>query len=312
MPQPTLVTGAAGFAGSHLVDHLAATGTEVVAWHRPDGARPGEVDGVRWQAVDLLNGRAVREAVRAAAPRYVYHCAGAAHVGQAWEFMARTLEVNVLGTHHLIEAVRDAAPAARVLNISSAQVYEPSTEPLSEDHPLRPATPYGLSKLAQELIGGADGHPPVCIARAFNHFGPRQNPSFSTSGFARRIAEIEAGLVPPEVPVGNLDPLRDLTDVRDTVRAYKVILERGVPGRPYNVCSGRVTTVRELLAMMLVRARVQIRVIRDPGRYRPADQPVVHGDPSRIRAELGWEPVIPLEQTIDELLDFWRERTRAS
>jgi GDP-4-dehydro-6-deoxy-D-mannose reductase len=313
MSEPTLVTGAAGFAGSHLVDHLAATGTDIVAWHRPDGSRPRAVDGIRWEAVDLLDGRAVREAIRAVAPRHVYHCAGAAHVGQAWEFMARTLEVNVLGTHHLIEAVRDAAPNARVLNISSAQVYEPSSQPLPEDHPLRPASPYGLSKLAQELVGAAANEsPPVCIARAFNHFGPRQSPSFSTSGFARRIAEIEAGLVPPEIPVGNLEPLRDLTDVRDTVRAYKLILEHGVPGRPYNVCSGRVTTVRELLGMMLVRARVPIRVIQDPSRYRPADQPVVHGDPSRIRTELGWQAAIPLEQTIDELLDFWRERTRAA
>jgi GDP-4-dehydro-6-deoxy-D-mannose reductase len=313
MPRPTLVTGAAGFAGSHLLDLLALQGEDTIAWHRPGGSGPRAVDGVRWQAVDLRDQASVRAAIQSLQPGRVYHCAGAAHVGEAWDSVTRSLGMNVLGTHHLVEAVRDAVPDARVLNISSALVYAPSSHPLAEHHPLRPASPYGLTKLAQELVGeGNAGRPPVCVSRPFNHFGPRQDPSFATSGFARRIAEIEAGRAAPEIPVGNLDPLRDVTDVRDTVRAYQLILERGVPGRAYNVCRGQVIAVRELLALMLMRARVPIRIVQDPSRYRPNDLPIVHGDPTRIREELGWTPVIPLEQTIDELLDFWRERARSA
>jgi GDP-4-dehydro-6-deoxy-D-mannose reductase len=310
MSRPTLVTGAAGFAGSHMLDLLAGQSAEVVAWHRPGGAAPSLRDSVRWQAVDVLDRASVREAIRGLQPRAVYHCAGAAHVGQAWNAATTTLATNVRGTHHVIEALRDFAPDAHLLNPSSALVYAPSTEPLDEQHPLLPASPYGLSKLAQELVGrgNADG-PFVHLARPFNHFGPRQDPSFAGSGFARTIALIEAGRMRPEIQVGNLEPLRDLTDVRDTVRAYQLILEQGTPGRPYNVCSGRPIKVGHLLDMMLRRAKISIRVVVDPGRYRPNDSPIVQGDPTRTREELGWTPRIPLEQTIDDLLAFWRDRS---
>jgi GDP-4-dehydro-6-deoxy-D-mannose reductase len=313
MPRPTLVTGAAGFAGSHLLDVLREQRAEVVAWHRPGRPHPPASERLRWAAVDMLDRPAVRAAITDIRPDRVYHCAGAAHVGQAWDTTTKTLAANVLGTHHLVEALRDLAPDARVLNPSSALVYEPSDGPLGEAQPLAPASPYGLSKLAQELVGcgNADG-PRVYLARPFNHFGPRQSPSFATSGFARTIAAIEAGRARPEIPVGNLEPLRDLTDVRDTVRAYQLILERGEPGRPYNVCSGRVVKVRDLLDLMLQRARVPIRVVTDPARYRPNDLPVVHGDPARIREELGWVPVVPLERTIADLLAYWRERVDAA
>jgi GDP-4-dehydro-6-deoxy-D-mannose reductase len=150
----------------------------------------------------------------------------------------------------------------------------------------------------------------VTIARAFNHMGPRQDPFFAASGFARRIADIEAGRWEPEIAVGNLDARRDLTDVRDTVRAYRLILEHGVVGRPYNVCSGRAITIRELLDRLLARARVPIRVRVDPARYRPNDLPLLLGDPTRIQTELGWLPEISLDRTLDDLLDHWRGRAR--
>ena len=313
MSRPTLVTGAAGFAGSHVLDLLAAGATDRVAWHRP-GTAPVPGDGtIRWQAVDILDRAAVREAIRAMQPQAVYHCAGAAHVGQAWDTTTATLATNVRGTHHLIEALRDFAPDARMLNTSSALVYAPAPEPLDEQHALVPASPYGLSKLAQELLGsGNHGGPFVLIARPFNHFGPRQSPTFAGAGFARTIALIETGRMRPEIQVGNLEPLRDLTDVRDTVRAYQLILERGTPGRPYNVCSGRPIKIGLLLDMMLRRAKVSIRVVVDPARYRPNDSPVVQGNPARIREELGWTPQIPLEQTIEDLLTFWREQSAAA
>jgi GDP-4-dehydro-6-deoxy-D-mannose reductase len=312
MTRPTLITGAAGFAGSHLVDLLSSRGDAIVGWHKPGGTAPHGPSGVRWQAIDMMDRDGVRDAIRELQPAHVYHCAGAAHVGQAWDAATRTLAVNVLGTHHLIEALRERAPDARVLLPSSGLVYEASNEPLHEGHPLAPSSPYGLSKLAQELVGQNNGdRPPVAIARPFNHVGPRQDASFVAAGIARSIAEIEAGLRPPTLGMGNLAPRRDLTDVRDTVRAYVLILERGTPGRPYNVSSGRALAIRELVDMMLAKARRPIAIETDPAKFRPNDWPLVLGDSTRLRTELGWTPSIPIEQTVDDLLGYWRQRISA-
>jgi GDP-4-dehydro-6-deoxy-D-mannose reductase len=313
MSTTTLVTGAAGFAGSHLLDRLAqdgADGAEIVAWHRPGGRLPPAAGRARWQAVDLLDALSVRRAIAELRPEVVYHCAGAAHVGRAWDEVESTLAINVRGTHHVLDALRRAGVRARVIIPSSALVYAGGNAALGENAALVPTSPYGLSKLAQELAGrhaigdGVD----VMIARAFNHVGPRQDPWFVASGFARRIADIEAGRWEPEIAVGNLDARRDLTDVRDTVRAYQLIVARAQPGRPYNVCSGRAIAIRDLLDMMLARARVPISIRVDPARFRPNDTPLILGDPSRIRAELGWTAEIPLEQTLDDLLNDWRTR----
>jgi GDP-4-dehydro-6-deoxy-D-mannose reductase len=310
MSRPILVTGAAGFGGGHLLDLLSRDTSPVVGWRRPGGAPQRDVPGVRWQEVDLLDRPAVAAALAALKPAAVYHCAGAAHAGRSWDTTESTLATNVRGTHHLIEGLREAGGDARVLIPSSAMVYAPIAEPLTEDHPLRPNNPYGWSKLAQELVGGNnDGMPRVYIARPFNHMGPRQDPAFAASGFARRIADIEAGRWAPEIAVGNLEARRDLTDVRDTVRAYRAILESGAPGRPYNVCSGRAIAIGEVLDLLLARARVRIAVVVDAARYRPNDQPLVVGDPTRIHTELQWTPEIPIEQTVDDLLDYWRTRT---
>jgi GDP-4-dehydro-6-deoxy-D-mannose reductase len=310
MSSEILVTGAAGFAGSHLLDLLAASGADIVAWHRPGGKPPRDVPRTRWDAVDLLDAAQVAGAIARLRPSAVYHCAGAAHVGRAWDSTEATFATNVRGTHHLLQALEREGVGARVLVPSSALVYATSDVALDENHPLAPASPYGLSKLAQEMLASrTNGALAVTIARPFNHFGPRQDPYFAASGFARRIADIEQGRWAPEIAVGNLEARRDLTDVRDTVRAYRLILERGVPGRPYNVCSGRAIAIRELLDHLLARARVPITVKVDPARYRPNDTPVLLGDPSRLRSELGWMPAIPLEQTLDDLLAYWRERS---
>jgi GDP-4-dehydro-6-deoxy-D-mannose reductase len=307
MPRPILVTGAAGFAGSHLIDLLSRDGAEIVAWHRPGGAALREVAGTRWEAIDLLDQKSVIAAVARLRPSSVYHCAGEAHVGRSWESTESTFAVNVRGTHHLLTALDRTGDDARVLIPSSALIYATAGEALTEQHPLMPSSPYGLSKLAQEMLGlRTNGRLSVTVARAFNHFGPRQDPHFVASGFARRIADIEKGRWEAEISVGNLDAQRDLTDVRDTVRAYRLILERGQPARPYNVCSGRAITIRHLLDLLIARARVQVAVRVDPARYRPNDVPLLLGDPSRVREELGWTPEIPIEQTLDDLLDYWR------
>jgi GDP-4-dehydro-6-deoxy-D-mannose reductase len=309
MPASALVTGAAGFAGGHLIDLLAADGVQVTAWHRPGGRAPRPVPGVVWSGVDLLDRTGVHGAIRRLSPEVVYHCAGASHVGDSWTTTEATLAVNVRATHHLVDGLRSLARRTRLVVAGSAMIYGASSEALREDAVIRPASPYAVSKLAQELVAiedAADLH--VSIARAFNHFGPRQMPGFVAADFAQRIAEIEAGRLPPEIAVGNVDARRDLTDVRDTVRAYHLIAERGQPGRVYNVCSGRTVVIRDLLEMLLARSRVPIAVRTDPARLRPSDQPVVLGDPSRIRDELGWSAEIPLERTLDDLLAYWRQR----
>ncbi len=312
MTGPVLVTGAAGFAGGHLLDQLVADNVPTVAWHRPGGSPPRAVGSVTWQGVDLFDGTAVRRALAAAAPSVVFHCAGAAHVGESWSATAQTLRVNVMGTHHLVEALRAVAPNARLLITSSALVYGPSDDAVDESRALLPASPYGLSKVAQELVAvSAGGHQQSYVARPFNHVGPRQDASFVSAAFAKQIAEIEAGLIAPEIRVGNLDAKRDLTDVRDTVRAYRLIIERGVPGRPYNICTGRAIAVQDVLDTLLSHARVSVRVVQDPARYRPNDTPLVLGDPTRATTELGWSPRIPFEQTGHDLLEYWRTQVRA-
>jgi GDP-4-dehydro-6-deoxy-D-mannose reductase len=311
MANDVLVTGAAGFAGSHLIDLLVRSGASVVGWHRPGGSPPRKQAGARWDAVDLLDPAQVQAAIERARPAAVYHCAGAAHVGHAWQSTTPTFATNVLGTHHLLQALERSGGGARVLVPSSALVYATSSDAITEQQALLPTSPYGLSKLAQEMLA-LEACPAltVFIPRPFNHTGPRQDPQFAAPGFARQIAEIEQGRSAPEIAVGNLDARRDLTDVRDTVRAYRMILERGRPGRPYNICTGHAITIRELLDRLIARARVPVEVKVDPARYRPNDTPLVLGDPSRLRDELGWSPEISLEQTLDDLLEYWRSRTR--
>ena len=293
-----LVTGARGFAGSHLVEHLRQSGVHVTPWARQD--------------VDLLDREAVRRAIATLKPDVVYHCAGVAHVGQSFNNVSDTFAANVLGTHHLLEALRLAGVKARVVVTGSSLVYRQSDRALSEDDPTGPATPYAVSKLAQEMLGRRgieeDGQQ-VLFSRSFNHTGPGQDPSFAAPSFARQIARIELGQDPPEIAVGNLDAARDLHDVRDTVRAYAAIVERGKPGRIYNVCAGTTYKISDVLQRMVSLSRVPVTIKVDAGRYRPSDNPILLGDRGRIERELGWRSEIPLDRTLADLLDYWRRKS---
>jgi GDP-4-dehydro-6-deoxy-D-mannose reductase len=243
-------------------------------------------------------------------PSIVYHCAGAAHVGQSFDNIADTLAANVLGTHHVLDALRNAGVSARVLITGSSLVYRQSDRALKEEDPTGPATPYAVSKLAQEMLGQRginEDRQQVLLTRPFNHTGPRQDPTYAAPSFAQQIALIEKGRMRPEIVVGNLDASRDLHDVRDTVRAYATIVERGEPGRIYNVCAGQAFKIRDVLDRMIAMSRVPVTVTVDPARYRPSDNPVLWGDRSRIERELGWKPEIPLKQTLADLLDYWRK-----
>jgi GDP-4-dehydro-6-deoxy-D-mannose reductase len=305
-----LITGATGFAGSHLVEHLLADLPRVAAWGNPAGRGIGAADPrVEWSAVDLLDRRAVATALAALQPSVIYHCAGSAHVGDSFSEPERALRLNVLGTHHVLEGVRAARLGCRVLVTGSAMVYRQSETATAETHPIGPSSPYGVSKLAQEMLALGATDMPVLLARPFNHAGPRQAPTYVTSSFAQQIAEIEAGMRLPVLRVGNLESRRDIMDVRDTVRAYRLLAERGVPGRPYNVCSGKASRIRDLLDELVARARVPIAVETDPSRLRPSDNPIILGDCTRLQQETLWRPLIPMAQTLGDLLDYWRERT---
>jgi GDP-4-dehydro-6-deoxy-D-mannose reductase len=303
----SLVTGAAGFAGSHLVEHLLEHDAEVAAWSNPSGrTAPAEDSRIRWRAVDLLDRDAVAREIAALRPGAVYHLAGLADVAASWSKPERSLRINALGTSHLLDAVAKAGLDCPVLVTGSALVYEQSANAIAEDSPIGPSSPYGLSKLAQEMLAMSAALPRVLIARPFNHAGPRQSDAYVTSSFARQIAEAEAGRREPVLRVGNLDSRRDITDVRDTVRAYRAMMERGTTRRPYNVCSGIAYLVRDLLDSLIALARIPVRVESDPARMRPSDNPVVLGDNSRIRSEVGWDPRIGMEQTLRDLLAYSR------
>jgi GDP-4-dehydro-6-deoxy-D-mannose reductase len=311
MSRPVLVTGAAGFAGSHLLQQLEHQRVPVVAWGR--GPVPASRSALQWMRVDLLDRSAVTQALADVKPQAVYHLAGSAHVAQSWRDIHGTFEGNVLATHHLFEGLRRLTDKPRVLVACSGHVYAPQPRPIREDDEVKPASPYATSKLAAEMLAGQawreDGIP-VIIARAFNHIGPRQNPSFVAPSIARQIALIEAGRLEPVLTMGNLEAKRDLTDVRDTVLAYAALLNRGEPGQPYNVCSGRGIAVGELVHAFVTRARKQVRIEQDPARFRPNDPPLLVGDRGRITAETGWAPRIPFEQTVDDLLHYWRAQVQ--
>lgn len=311
MADRILVTGATGFAGSHLLERLPP-GARAIAWARPGGHPPpaGGQRDIQWQQVDVLDRAAMKTALRESRPDVVYHLAGAPHVGSSFDNPAAPLESNALGTHYLLSAIADEVPKARVLVVTSAMVYGPSADPHTEDSPLRPGSPYGLSKLAQDrlaALAAKDGLDAV-VARPFNHTGARQVPTFAIPGFAQQIARIEAGLAEPVLRVGNLDAERDLTDVRDVVDAYAVIAARGDAGAAYNVCSGVAWRIGDLLERLLRRSRVAVRVEQDEARVRPVDLPRLVGDNSRLRA-LGWAPRVPIDTMLDDVLEYWRARS---
>jgi GDP-4-dehydro-6-deoxy-D-mannose reductase len=305
----TLITGAAGFVGSHLIDLLEKDSPQIVALLRP-GTEP-LVSGSRviWHAVELHDRDSVAKAIAAFGPSEIYHLAGVAHVGDSWSHVHETFAGNVLGTHHLFGAIRRARLKPRVLITSSAFVYEPQNRAITEHDTIRPNSPYGTSKLAQEMVAmraWQDDGIPSLIARAFNHVGPRQAPSFVASSIAKQIAEIEAGTKPPVLSMGNLESERDIMDVRDTVRAYRAMMAAAKPGIPYNVCAGTPVRIRTLVELLQSKARVPIRIEQDPARIRPNDTPLVLGDHRRLTSDTGWAPQIPLTQTVEDLLSYWR------
>lgn len=303
-----LVTGGAGFAGGHLLEHLKGS-ADVVAWSRSEA--PDHLAALaRWQRVDLLDRAGVRAALAETRPSRVYHCAGVPHVAQSWGHSADSLEGNVLATHVLLDEMRRLGLSARVVVTGSATVYAASATPVDESGALAPSSPYAVSKLAQESRAlraiGEDGLD-VVVARAFNHTGPRQTPAFAAPSFARQIALIERGVLEPTIRVGNLEAVRDFTDVRDVVRAYALLMAHGASGGIYNVASGAGRSIRSLLDLLVTRSTVEVAVEIEPSRLRPSDTPVLIGNVQKLNAATGWTPAIQFERMLEDLLDYWRQ-----
>jgi len=308
-----LITGAAGFAGSHVVEALGGR-EDVVGWihHAPP---PQEIAPLAtWERVDLLNLSEVRGAIARLKPSAVIHCAGAPNVAHSWRETVTPLSANVLATHHLFDALGRTGARSRVVVPGSATVYAASPTALTEDSPVAPSNPYAVSKLAQEqlaLRAAREDGVDVIVTRSFNHTGPRQSAAFAAPNMARQIAMIEAGVAEPVIKTGNLDAQRDFTDVRDMARAYVAVLRHGAPSTLYNVASGTARVMRSVLDALVARARVKVRIETDPGLLRPSDTPIVLGDATKVRDATGWRPEIPFDQTLDDLLNYWRGVTPA-
>jgi GDP-4-dehydro-6-deoxy-D-mannose reductase len=317
MPTRVLITGITGPVGSFLADYLLTLpDVEVHAFKRwRSDPRPiQQLQGrVTFHEGDIEDPFAVAAAVRAAAPDRVYHLAAQSYPSASWDAPITTMRTNGEGTINVLEAVRSHAPQARVHIAGSSAEYgwvRADEVPIPETRGLRPASPYGVSKVAQELLG-LQYHDSyglhVIVTRSFNHVGPRQGDRCSIQTFCQQMALIEAERQPPVLRVGNLEPRRDFTHVTDVARALWLLLDRGTPGTVYNLCSGAATRIGDIVELVRARGRVPVDVHVDPARLRPSDEPILQGDNSRLRADTGWAPQIGMPQIVDELLAYWRE-----
>jgi GDP-4-dehydro-6-deoxy-D-mannose reductase len=317
-----LITGISGFVGSHLVDFLQREHTDIeivglLRWRSEDPQSTVRLRGTQLIEGDLLDAVSVIRAVEAAAPDLIFHLGASSSVATSWDAPNEMVQVNVLGTLHLLEALRQLHVSVPTVLACSAEAYgvvRPDELPIGEDQPFRPVSPYGVSKAAADLFGyqyhRTFGLGTVRL-RLFNHCGPRQSSRFVVASLARQVAEIEAGLRPPRILVGNVDVRRDFVDVRDAVRAYWAAAQSGLPGAAYNVCSGSTVTIREVLDRLLAFSPSRVEVVADPSRLRPSDLEVLQGDAELFRTVTGWEPAIRLEQTLADTLGFWREQVRS-
>jgi GDP-4-dehydro-6-deoxy-D-mannose reductase len=311
-----LITGISGFVGSHLAEYLL-NNTE---W-RVFGTVYGPVDNVAHlqnrltlYPADLSRATVVSDILDAARPDYIFHLAAQPSPTVSRRDPWFTLENNIRVQLNVLEGVVNAGLDSRVLVVGSGDEYglvTPKDLPIGENTPLRPTTPYAVSKVAQDYLGLQYflSHKVATIrVRPFNHIGPRQSTGFVAADFASQIAEIEAGLQPPDVKVGTLDVSRDLTDVRDVVRGYYLALTRGEPGEVYNLGSEREHTVRALLETLISLAKLNVRIVSDPERMRSSDVPRIVADCRKLRARTGWRAEIPFEQSLRDLLEYWRQR----
>lgn len=312
-----LITGITGFIGSHLAEYLLGEGQEVygiVRWRSKTENIDHIRDRIQLVNADVRDGYSMQKAFREVLPDCCFHLASQSFVLESWNSPLETMGTNVLGTVNVLEAVRLTSKDCITVVAGSSEEYGlvyPGETPIKETNPLRPMSPYGVSKVAVDKLGilyymsyGLK----VIVTRSFNTTGPRRGEVFATSTFAKQIAEIEAGKKEPILYVGNLEAQRDWMDVRDNVKAYWLVVTKCTPGEVYNICSESTVRVGDMLDMLLGMSKVKIKVEQDPNRMRPSDVPVLLGDCSKFREQTGWKPEIPFEKTLKDLLDYWRER----
>jgi GDP-4-dehydro-6-deoxy-D-mannose reductase len=313
-----LVTGVTGFAGSHLVDYLLERGDcEIFGIHRWR-SRTENIEHFMSRITliecDLRDAASTRDTLEKVRPEYIFHLAAQSFVPTSWIAPSESLTTNVLGQVNIFEAVRRIGLPCRIQLACSSEEYGmvfPNEVPIRETNPLRPLSPYAVSKVAQDLLGyqyWMSWKVDSVRTRGFNHEGPRRGPVFVASDFAKQIADIEKGRKPPVLHVGNLEAQRDFTDVRDMVKAYWLALEKGEPGEVYNICSGSAWRIQKVLDHLLGLSKMKIEVKVDEARLRPSDVPILLGDYSKFHAVTGWKPTIPFEKTLADMLEYWRER----
>ncbi|MBW7474376.1 GDP-mannose 4,6-dehydratase [Paenibacillus oenotherae] len=310
-----LVTGISGFVGSHMAEFLLAKGVEVAGTIR-QRSRMEHIahieQDIKLVECELRDPISVEQMMDRERPDLIFHLAAQSFVPTSWNSPIDTIHNNVAGQIHLFEAIRRFGLSTKVQIACSSEEYgqvEPNEVPIREDNPLRPLSPYAVSKVAQDYLAyqyykSYGIH--VVRTRTFNHTGPRRGENFVTSNFAKQIAEIEKGLRPPVIHVGNLQAKRDFTDVRDVVRGYWLALEAGTPGECYNIATGSCCTIEEMLNLLLSLSDVKVDIQEDPLRMRPSDVEILLGCSAKFHADTGWKPEIPFRQTMTDLLNYWR------
>jgi len=308
-----LVTGASGFAGSHLVEALVAEKKHEVfgTVYGTPGYIGDILDAQHIVAIDLTSQEKVQELFQSIKPDYVFHLAAFAAVGNSFEKALITIQNNTVLQMNLLEAVRQYCPDSRLLIVGSAEEYgisKPEEVPINENHPFRPANPYAVSKVSQDLLAYAFAqsyHLNIVRVRPFNHIGERQTPDFAIPAFAQQIVRIERG-EQQKLQVGNLDAIRDFTDVKDVVSAYMLLMEKGQVGEVYNIGSGVGRKMLDMLNMLVSQAKVAVPIEQDQEKLRPIDVPIVIADVSKLKS-LGWKIDHPIEETLSRVLEWWRE-----
>lgn len=312
------ITGITGFVGSHLAELLLAKGLEVYGikrWRSKTENIDHIMEQLHLREADMRDGHSLFEVIKEVKPHYVFHLAAQSFVPTSWRSPADTMETNAVGTINLLEAIRKVGidPAIQIAGSSEEYglVY-PDEVPIKETNPLRPLSPYGVSKVAADKLGFQYHRSygmKIVVTRSFNHTGPRRGEVFVTSNFAKQIIEIEKGLRKPLIRVGNMEAKRDFSDVRDVVKAYWLSATKCKFGECYNICSGTTRVIKDVLDILLQNSKMKdIKLEKDPSRMRPSDVEILHGDCTKIMEKTGWKPEIPFEKTMNDLMGYWRER----
>jgi len=314
--EKVLITGITGFVGSHLSEFLLKKNLEVYGierWRSRTENIHSIKDKLKLIKADMRDAHSIEQLISKVEPDYIFHLAAQSYVPMSWSAPADTLETNVIGTVNLFEAVRKSKIDSRIHIAGSSEEYGmvyPSELPIKETNPLRPLSPYGVSKVAQDMLS-YQYHKSyglkIVVTRAFNHTGPRRGEVFVTSNFAKQVVEIEKGKKKPVIEVGNLETKRDFSDVRDIVRAYWLAINKCDFGEAYNICSGKAISMKELLDLILSLSKVRrVKIAKDPARMRPSDVPILVGDCTKFKKKTGWKPEIPFEKTMEDLMNYWR------